>query len=383
MALLATNSVFRHLEASKKKYVIEQGGTRSGKTYNILIWLVNYLAHNKGKVVTICRKSFPSLRGSVYRDFIEIMMKAGRYNEAHHNKTEHIYRFGSNLVEFIAIDQPQKIRGRKRNILFINEANELNYEEFFQLDIRTTERVIIDYNPSEEFWVDKLRQEEDCDFFITTYKNNPFLPKDLVSKIERLKDQDENYWRVYGLGLKGYIEGQIFGNYAQVDKFPECKWVAYGLDFGYTNDPTALIKVGMSEGEMYFEELIYETGLTNQDIGKRLKELGIDRRAELVCDSAEPKSIEEIYRMGFNAHGVVKGADSIKNGIDILKRYKINIVNPSPNILKEVKNYKWQKDKNGNFLNKPIDFYNHACDAMRYVALHKLRIENKGKYILG
>jgi phage terminase large subunit len=383
MADLQTNSVFRHLSQSNKKYVIEQGGTRSGKTYNILIWLIHYLGNNEGKVVTICRKSFPSLRGSVYRDFIEIMMKAGRYNEAHHNKTEHIYRFGSNLVEFIAIDQPQKIRGRKRNLLFINEANELNYEEFFQLDIRTTERVIIDYNPSEEFWVDRLRQEEDCDFFITTYKNNPFLPKDLVSKIERLKDQDENYWRVYGLGLKGYIEGQVFSNYTQVDKFPECKWVAYGLDFGYTNDPTALIKVGMSGGEMYFEELIYETGLTNQDIGKRLKELGIDRRAELVCDSAEPKSIEEIYRMGFNAHGVVKGADSIKNGIDILKRYKINIINPSPNILKEVKNYKWQKDKNGNFLNKPIDFYNHACDAMRYVALHKLKIENKGKYILG
>ena len=380
---IKTNKVFKHLENSKSKYLIEQGGTRSGKTYNIIIWLVFYCLRNTGKTITVCRKAFPSLRGSVYRDFIEILQNTNLYDEALHNKTENIYRLNGNLFEFISVDQSQKIRGRKRNILFINEANEINYEEFFQLDIRTTEKVIIDYNPSEDFWVEDIKKQNECDFYITTYLDNPFLPKELIEKIERIKDQDENYWRVYGLGLKGFIEGQIFANFNEVDKWPECKWEALGLDFGYTNDPTALIKFGMFEGEIYLQELLYQTGLTNQEIGNHLKSFNIDRRLEIICDSAEPKSIQEIYLMGFNAKGVVKGADSIKNGIDVLKRHKINVVKSSPNIIKEFRNYKWQKDKNGNMINKPIDFYNHACDAIRYVALTKLQIENKGKYILG
>jgi phage terminase large subunit len=336
---IKTTNVFWHLQNSKSKYVIEQGGTRSGKTYNILIWLIVYGNTHINKTITICRKSFPSLRGSVYRDFIEILQTANLYDENFHNKTENTYKLNGNLFEFISVDQAQKIRGRKRNILFINEANEINYEEF--------------------------------------------LPKELIEKIERIKDQDENYWRVYGLGLKGFIEGQIFANFNEVDKWPECKWEALGLDFGYTNDPTALIKFGMFEGEIYLQELLYQTGLTNQEIGNHLKSFNIDRRLEIICDSAEPKSIQEIYLMGFNAKGVVKGADSIKNGIDVLKRHKINVVKSSPNIIKEFRNYKWQKDKNGNMINKPIDFYNHACDAIRYVALTKLQIENKGKYILG
>ena len=375
------NIVFEHLTDSDKRFIIEQGGTRSGKTYNILMWLISYCFKNTGKTITICRKTLPSLKGSAYRDFIEILTTLEYYEATDHNKTESFYNLNGNLIEFIAIDQAQKIRGRKRNLLFINEANEITYEEFFQLNMRTTDRVIIDYNPSEEFWIEQIKVRDDADFHITTYLDNPFLPTVLVREIERIKDVDADYWRVYGLGLQGYIRGQIFMNWKESNKFPDSvKWTCYGLDFGFTNDPTALVKVGISDGELHVEELIYEHGLTNDDICKKLTELGLDRTDVIVADSAEPKSIEEIYRQGFNVRGVTKGKDSILNGIDILKRQPLIVCGESLNLKKEFKNYKWQSDKNGNHINKPIDFYNHALDALRYVGLFKLKIVNAGKY---
>lgn len=200
---LETNVVFRHLLQADKKIIIEQGGTRSGKTYNILIWIIYYcLSEAKGKTITICRKTFPAVRSSVMRDFFEILEKVGQYNPANHNKSSHEYMLGGNMVEFISLDQPQKVRGRKRDLLYINEANELHYEDWQQLILRTTGRVIIDYNPSDEYhWIyDKVIPRNDAQFHKTTYLDNPFLPQTIIEEIERLKETDEQYWQVYGLG---------------------------------------------------------------------------------------------------------------------------------------------------------------------------------------
>ncbi len=379
-----TTVIYDHLEDCKKRYLIEQGGTRSAKTFNIILWLILHCRTVKGKTISIVRKTFPALRGSVYRDFLHIMEQLQLYNVAAHNKSDHIYSLNGNTIEFISVDQPQKIRGRKRNICFINEANEITKEDFFQLDIRTTERTIIDYNPSHEFWVDELRQTDDCDFYITTYKDNPFLEDSIVKKIERLKEQDPNKWKIYGLGIPGIIEGVIFPEYTIGEAFPvDPKWVAYGLDFGYTNDPTALIKCGLSEGKYYIEELIHETGMTNQDISERMSEYNINSRVEIIADSAEPKSIEELRRMGWNIKGVAKGKDSIINGIDIMKRYPIVICGKSSNLLKEFKNYTFKLNRaTGDYMNTPIDFFNHGIDAARYVAMTKLRKDNAGVYVI-
>jgi phage terminase large subunit len=210
---IRTNKVFKHLLKSDKRITVEQGGTRSGKTYNILLWVIfHYCATNTGKVVTICRKTFPSLRASVMRDFLEILRAHDLYREENHNMSSHEYHLNGNMIEFISLDQPQKIRGRKRNMLYINEANELFYEDWQQLIFRTDGKIVLDYNPSDTFhWIyDRVITRNDCDFFQTTYLDNPFLDPIIVEEIERLRDTDEDYWRVYGLGERGSNRAAIF-----------------------------------------------------------------------------------------------------------------------------------------------------------------------------
>ena len=382
MASLKTNVVYEHLLDSDKRITVEQGGTRSGKTYNILLWIITgFTPDNKGKVVTICRKSFPSLRASVMRDFFEILRGMQMYREDYHNKSSNEYWLNGNLIEFISLDQPQKIRGRKRDVLYLNEANELFFEDWQQLIFRTKGKVILDYNPSDAFhWIyERVIPREDCDFYQTTYKDNPFLEDTIVSEIERLKDTDEDYWRIYGLGERGSSRATIF-QYTTAEQ--QGNLVAYGLDFGFTNDPTSLVKVTKNGDSLHFKELIYQTGLTNPDISNRLKELGLTRQDEIWADSAEPKSIEELHRMGWNVKPTAKGKDSIMAGIDILKRHKLVVTSDSPNIIKELQNYKWMEDKNGNLLNRPIDNYNHAIDAIRYATFNRLSKPNYGRYAI-
>lgn len=380
---LQTNVVFKHLVESNKRIVVEQGGTRSGKTYNILIWiLLYYIARNTKKTITICRKTYPALRASAMRDFIEIAQNIGWYSEDAHNKSNSEITIKGNLIEFISMDHPQKIRGRKRDLLFCNEANELTLEDWRQLILRTTDRVIIDYNPAEEFhWIyDHVLPRDDCEFHVTTYKNNPFLDENVVQEIERLKQVDENYWRVYGLGERGQSRSLVFGHNT-IDNIPEeATLKAYGMDFGYTNDPTTLIAMYLHRDTIYLDELIYKTGMTNQDISNSLRGLAIDSRDLIWADSSEPKSIEEIHRMGFNVRPVVKGADSINMGIDILRRYQIVLTSRSLNLIKEFRNYKYIEDKNGKVLNKPIDAFNHGIDAARYAAMMTFSRPNVGKY---
>ncbi len=382
MAKISTNKVYGHLKRSTKKIVVEQGGTRSGKTYNILLWIIFYYTDkNEGKTITICRKTFPALRASVMRDFFEILRNHDLYNEIYHNRSNSEYYLNGNLVEFISLDQPQKIRGRKRNLLYINEANELTYEDWQQLIMRTEDRAILDYNPSDAFhWIyDKVVPRDDCDFYQTTYLDNMFLDQSIKDEILRLKDTDNDYWRIYGLGERGMSRATIF-QYGQSEIPTDAKLLSYGMDFGFTNDPTALVAVYEANGSFYFDELLYRTGMTNNDIANILTSIGIDRRTEVYADSAEPKSIEELYRRGYNVKPTTKGPDSVNAGIDIMKRYKLFITPRSINLEKEMRNYKWTEDKNGNLLNKPIDAFNHAIDAARYAIFSKKNNPNFGRY---
>lgn len=379
-----TNKVFKHLLKSNKKITIEQGGTRSGKTYNILLYIIfKYCLNNKNKTITICRKTFPSVRASVMRDFIDILKRHELYREDNHNKSNSEYNLNGNLVEFISLDQPQKVRGRKRNLLFINEANELDYEDWQQLIFRTEDKIIIDYNPSDEYhWIyDKVKDREDTDFFITTYLDNPFLESSIRAEIERLKDTDEQYWQIYGLGQIGASKSTIF-TFKEVNDIPEdVEFVSYGADAGYTNDPTTLVSVYKKDYNLYIKEHIYQTQMTTVDIHNKWKQVGIDRQT-IYFDSAEPRLIDELKRMGWNVRPSIKGADSINAGIDLLKRFKIHIHKDSHNTIQEFRNYKWQEDRSGKLLNKPVDKNNHTIDAIRYATYSVLSKPNFGRYAI-
>ena len=371
----------------KTRISINQGGTRSGKTYSILKVLVDYCWENKnsGSIITICRRTLPALKASAMRDFMEIIQKENYYSEKHHNKSEQTYELFGNLVEFISLDQPQKVRGRKRNVLFINEANEIDLESWTQLSLRTTDKIILDYNPSDEFhWIyDKVMNREDATFYKSTYLDNPFLSDSIIEEIERLKETDSNYWAIYGLGERGKSRSLVFDNVGQVDEIPQnAKELCLGLDFGYSNDPTSLVRIYKRGDELYFKQLIYTTGLTNQDISRELKALEITRAAEIFADSAEPKSIEEIYRSGFNIKPTKKGKDSIKIGIDLMRTYKLYVTSDSLDLIKEFRNYKYKEDKNQKILNEPIDLYNHGIDSIRYGLIMKLQKPFSGEYAI-
>lgn len=381
---IKTNKVFNHLNTSDKRFIVEQGGTRSGKTYNILTWIIfKYLMINREKTVTICRKHGPSLRGSSMRDFFDILQAHNLYNENNHSKSLNEYRLNGNLIEFISLDEPQKIRGRKRNLLFINEANEITKEDFFQLNIRTTERIILDYNPSDEYhWIyDDLIPRKDCDFFITTYKDNPFLDPKLIDEIERLRETDEEYWRVYGLGERGVSKAIIF-NYTEIENIPQdAEFVSYGLDFGFTNDPTAMVGIYKKEYNLYIEEHLYRTMMHSNDIHNTLKRIEVNRKP-IYGDSAEPRLIDSLKRMGWNLRPSTKGQDSVRASIDLLKRYNIHITKRSSNLIQEIRNYRWAEDKTGKLINKPIDGNDHLIDALRYGTYSVLSKPNFGKYAL-
>lgn len=394
---LETTPVFTKNYSSDKKIVINRGGTRSSKTVSIVqqcvLWLMTgRLTRNleipKGVWSTV-RKYSTTLDATVIRDFEEELNKHKIFDLVQHNKTKKTYKYQDRLVEFIGADDEQKLRGAKRNILYCNEGNELEYKtEFFQLLMRTEDKVIIDFNPDDEnIWINtELEQKRyfdknDVEIIVSTYKDNTFLPSSLISEIEYLQQTDPEFWKIYGLGEYGKVFGLIFENYNIVDNIPQdAKFIAYGQDFGFTNDPSALVGVWMQNGELWVKELIYQRGLTNQDLASKYKELGIYQGQYIVADSAEPKSIQELINLQFSVYPAEKGADSIKNSIDILKRYKLNITNDSTNLIKELRTYKWMLDKTGNSINKPIDYNNHAIDSLRYVALNKLGKNNNGVY---
>ena len=375
----------KNLDASTR-IVVNQGGTRSSKTYSLAQLIILKALQTKGKVYTICRKTLPALKGTAYRDFFNILETHNLYNPEHHNKSELTYKLNNNEIEFISVDMPQKIRGRKRHILWLNEANEFSFEDWIQLTLRTTENIYLDFNPSDPYsWIyDNVINREDCTFIKSTYLDNPFLPEETIKEIERLRDLDSNYWKIYGLGDMAQPTETIFRQFEICNNVPEqAQLIAMGMDFGYSNDPTALVEVFKLNDNLYLNEVLYSKGLTNQDIAAELRKHSITRQIEIIGDSAEPKSIEEINRLGFNVKPAKKGADSINMGIDILRRYKIHITKSSTNTINEFKFYKWLVDKNGKVINKPAtNQADHIIDSVRYVALNKLTTNYSGKYYI-
>ena len=380
-----TNVVFEHLQSSSKRFVVEQGGTRSGKTYNILTWLiVGYLLQETGQTLSIVRKTMPSLRATAMRDFFTILDGLGLYDPNMHNRTNMEYTINANLVEFISCDQPQKLRGRKRNTLFMNEANEIQKEDYLQMNLRTSDRVILDYNPSDAFhWIyDDIIPRDDCDFYKTTYLDNPFLPDSLKAEILQLKEADPDYWRVYGMGERAELTNSVFGHWREVPAVPaDFRLIGYGLDFGYSVDPSAMVGVYTDGNSYCFDELIYRTGMTNADIGNTMRDLGISRSDAVVADSAEPKSIDQIHGMGFNIHPCEKGPDSVRAGIDYLRSRPLLVTSRSVNGIKELRGYRWAEDKNGQPLNKPLG-RDHFIDACRYGAMWMAKRPNYGQYAI-
>ena len=395
-----TNLFVKIAEASKtSRFVILQGGTSSSKTYSTAqILIVKALKSKEQKLVSVVAETIPHLKRGVMRDFFKILIEIGLYKDDDHNKTDSTYKLGNWTIEFFSADNDAKLRGARRDILFINECNRITWDAFTQLEIRTRDRVFLDFNPVSRFWVhSKLMQPSNKYSFIkSTYKDNvdhitgqPLLDQSIIDAIESRKpvfdsdgnliSGDEQFWKVYGLGEIGSLEGVIFQNWETCDSMPvNPKWTAYGLDFGFTNDPTAIVKVSYQGGELWMEELCFETGLTNPDIANRLKSFDVGSLDDIIADSSEPKSIAEIRRAGFRAiRGVKKGPDSIKNGIDILKRYRINIHKKSANLIDEFSNYQWMKTKDGEYLNKPIDNYNHGIDSVRYVCFDKIGMDRQ------
>lgn len=355
---------------SRYKIFALQGGTRSGKTYSALQFIIKTVFRYRGLVISICRQSLPILRATAMRDFIDIMSEADLYSEANHNKSTNEYFFNGNTIEFFGLDEEQKLRGRKRHLLFINELNENSFDKWQQLLFRTSGKIIGDYNPSmNESWIyDSVLTRKDCGTIITTYRDNPFLEKEIIKEIELTKETDENTWNIYGMGQRGVSSNHVYPNYEIIDEIPlEWKRI-YGLDFGY-NAPTALVEVGYKENNLAVKEILYQRGMTNGDLIRFLKD-NIDRRVEIYADNAEPDRIEEIFRAGFKVKPAKK---DITAGIDSVKAYKLLITKHSKNIFNEQKTYKYKVDKNNKLMDEPVEFNDHALDALRYAVFTHLR----------
>jgi len=362
------------------RVVSEQGAARSGKTVQTVAWLILRCLQYANTTVAIVRGTRPALSGTVYRDFEWIMQEMGVWNRERMNKSEFIYRFpNGSWIEFFPATDDQRLRGRKRQILYVNEANEISYNEWTQLILRTTVFAIIDYNPSfgDEHWiVQKINNSPRTCFFISTYKENPFLEQAVVDEIESLKDTSPNLWRVYGLGLRAVIEGRIYKEFTVVDELPyEARRNAFlGMDFGYQNSQTAICYVSIVGKKMYLRELCYRTQMTTTDIINRCKEINKEYKQsfKIWADSAEPREINEIYNAGINIHPVRKYAGSVIAGITKIQEYRLIVTADSLNLKKELENYIYDKDKNGNWLNEPVKAFDHLCDCFRYVCISEV-----------
>jgi phage terminase large subunit len=366
-------------DSRKYRVLANQGSTRSGKTYSICQLLALYIPYNEKKSISIVSPSLPHLKRGARRDFLSIMEDAGIYSDEQFNKTDNIYHYqNGSYVEFFGAEEPGKVRGPGRDILYINEANLLSFPIYTQLALRTKELIILDFNPVDEMsWVydvadfqgDKEKGSKPSLLIHSTYKDNPFLPKEQVDEIESLELADENLWKVFGLGLRGSSSEIIYTHWKQAE-FPYNCEIVYGVDFGY-NVPSAVVKIGFKEGATYIDEALYETKLTTGDLIERIKGLGIAKSDELFCDNAEPKTIEELKRAGFNAKPAEK---DVYAGIQKVKSMPLYITPQSSNILKEIKSYKWKLNKDGKIHpdEVPVKFMDHAMDAMRYGIYTKL-----------
>lgn len=348
------------------RFIINEGGSRSSKTYSLCQLMVIYCLQNSGKVVSIIRKTFPALRATVLRDFIEILKEMGIYSLDNHNKSEHIYTFSNgSIVEFFSVDDEQKIRGRKRDIAWCNEANELYFDDFTQLNMRTEFKLIFDYNPSDSSsWLYELPKEESI-LIKSTYRDNPFLPNSIRSQIEDLKRTDEALYQIYALGEKAISKSNIYSNWTFLSHRP-ARFVnyVYGLDFGY-NHPTALMRVYWCDNDIYIEPVIYESYLTTTMLIEKLQAIGIEQTVTIMADYSRPEIIQEMNIAGFDVQNANK---VVKKGIDNVKTFGV-FCQDHKDLKREYENYKWKKI--GDFItDEPVKLFDDAMDAVRYATTH-------------
>ena len=383
--MLKRTTAINKILALKKRIKIIQGGTSAGKTFGILPILIDKAAKKGGLEISVVAECIPHLRRGALRDFLKVMKWTNRFVDDRFNKSLLKYEFANgSFIEFFSADDSKKLRGGRRNILYINECNQISFESFLEMSIRTKDEVFLDYNPTAEFWVQtELEEQEDAEKIILTYKDNEALDEGIVDQIEKniKKAETSNYWKswvdVYVKGLMGKLEGIVFSNWKQIDTIPkEARLVGIGLDFGYTNDPTSCIEIYKHNEKRILNEIVYQTGMLNSDIANKLP-----KDVPVYADSAEPKSIRTLQLAGITIKGVTKGRDSINYGIDVMQRENYLVTSNSTNLIKELRSYCWDTDKTGKRLNKPIDNYNHAIDAVRYHEMETLGMnKNYGSY---
>ena len=357
-------------QSGKYRIIANKGGTRSTKTWSLLQLMLIIVTASKC-LVSVVSESVPHLRKGAMRDIDNILENAKLVEGVHYsrNRTENTIAFqNGGVLEFFSADSYTKVHGAQRDYLYINECNNLEWEIYRQLAIRTSKVIFLDWNPRSAFWFDEHLQSRDGVCLIhSTYLDNPFLSKAQIAEIESNRG-DENWWRVYGLGENGSVEGLVYKSFSIVSSIPAMpKMRFYCIDFGFTNDPTAILRVSLSGGELWVEELAYQSGMFNRDIVDVLREAGATRQDNIVADSAEPKSIAEINALGgYNVKAATKGQGSIVAGITAVQAYKINVHENALGVIDELRNYSWKRDQDGRYMNVPLDSYNHALDALRY-----------------
>ena len=388
MQVARTKALNKLLELDKRIKVVK-GGTSAGKTICILLILIDYAIRNEGREISVVSESVPHLKRGAFKDFCQLLKGIGRYKDTQLNKSALKYTFtNGSYIEFFSTDNPDKLRGARRTDLYINECNNVPFDSYNQLAVRTSGNVWLDYNPSSLFWVDKeIIGQEDADYVTLTYKDNEVLDQAIVNEIEKAKEKGKtstywsNWWRVYGLGEIGSLEGVCIPDWKEIDNIPqEARLLAYGMDFGYSVDPTTLIALYKWNNAYIYDEVLYKKGMLNRDISRFLSQADI--KENITADSAEPKSIAELQGYGHNIHGVTKGRDSVVYGINLMNQNEIYITSRSKNLKRELGGYVWAKDKEGNTLQKPTGLHPDCIDAARYVLTDQLENPNKGQYFI-
>lgn len=387
-------TAIRKLRTLRKRIRVIPGGTSAGKTYGILPVLIQRAIKTQLIEISVVSESMPHLKRGAIKDFKKIMKQTGRWKRSHWHESDKIYTFNNgSTIEFFSVDDESKVRGPRRNVLYVNECNNIKFETYYQLLIRTDMEVYLDYNPTHEFWIDEhVIGNKNVEVLRLTYKDNDALSKTIVNELESNLEKafhntrlpwDEmwlepniksafwaNWCKVYLYGLTGTLEGAVYNNWKQVKNIPpEARLVGYGLDFGYSNDPTALIACYKYNGKTYFDQVVYQAGLKTRDLVDLMKDAKVRKDIPIYCDSADPKYRDELNEYGFTVIGATKGADSIKFGIGLLQDGMFYVTQRSLDMIKELRAYCWKKNRDGNRINVPIDAFNHAMDAIRYFAM--------------